>query len=990
MDDFDYSVEISDRDWHRFFTECEECNLLPPSLAGVDDSGMSDLDDTASMFVKRVQKHDLAAGLSEARGPPDSRSPAVERYLGKQGGGGGGMESVLSGSEEDIHLQSVNMFFERLRNRPEAERPDEQSQAGKNQVAQLQMPENSPELNSPPARDEAAAGKDVEEPFDTISNKNTMTSVKPAEPAASNANRLASAETELFIGQETRVKPHDSPTPQTSPYTDKVMKGHVCTQLDGVRQQPHATGQNRTAAQQPSLSASVKRKRRKKRRLSLEPLESGLGCDRQVLGGQRTEDSEEERRPWRGAAGVCLSERDTAEEVEVQHRSDQAEELSGLNEYCWLPRPVAGKLHTSGATGNGERTDARAESLQPHNDVNHVVCEAEVKSLTRSISPRADPDVEVSQNDKLSVAKSVLAVEGGYSGRSKDTPCQREAEQQRQLEMDTHQYSSTPGKTGVCESGSASTLPRDLTCKEAGATLAERCTNSSSCTECGRESELLASPSDVTPLPSCRAAEQVTGGSASISQNESEGEIPAVTFEEDAAELKSRTLSNSDAATGAGDAITPPGADQEPGSKQSVFTMSSFWSEMEKLTINDILRLRLADKAAPHGSLPPLQEHEEMFSTHASSIFTQLDESVPDSQRSRLASVMAPDPSSSRSVTWESETVPVSVAADVYPQNMTPTSAVSPAVFPGRAETCLRKISKNVSVHNLHALESGPFSSAPKRHTLPSSDKGGVEKVTEDVGPGKVDGASPLTGSYTTSIVDVFRYFFGGKEPVPSPSATDTLTPTYAEGNTLPETYDHFFSDFDTESFFSPLIPTAEAKDELVPIFSFSRSANRNLQFPEAYDYFFASSSSDESDEDESSGPVRVVSRFTQETGSSVSVDAYEHFFTDRDVGQNLFWKDTLSFRNVNLTVWTSQKPSLSDAMQNAASPRRAVCPGNVVGNRDVAFPDPLLYHLEDRISKQLSQQPVTYVSNPSKYTVTVYTTKEISNLHLHFPCCIV
>ncbi|XP_013871210.1 PGC-1 and ERR-induced regulator in muscle protein 1 isoform X2 [Austrofundulus limnaeus] len=36
MDDFEYSVEISDRDWKSFFAECEECSLLPPSLAGLD------------------------------------------------------------------------------------------------------------------------------------------------------------------------------------------------------------------------------------------------------------------------------------------------------------------------------------------------------------------------------------------------------------------------------------------------------------------------------------------------------------------------------------------------------------------------------------------------------------------------------------------------------------------------------------------------------------------------------------------------------------------------------------------------------------------------------------------------------------------------------------------------------------------------------------------------------------------------------------------
>ncbi|XP_055366358.1 PGC-1 and ERR-induced regulator in muscle protein 1 isoform X2 [Betta splendens] len=894
MDDFDYSVEISDRDWQCFFTECEECNLLPPSLAGVDDSGMSDLDDTASLFARRAPKRDLTAGLSEAGGPPLSRSPPVAHYLCKQGASG--MESVLSGSEEDIHLQCVNMFFERLGNLPEAERPDEPSQdrPGKNREAELQ-------------RGEA----------DIISNNNTRKEVKPGvslEPAASNsamnANGLAHPQTE---GAKVKPECHDSPTPETAPHTDTAIKAHACT-LDGVRRQHLSTDllssreklegpdvlqpESKAATQQPSPSASVKRKRRRKRRPSIDPVESGLGCERQLLGGQRPDDSEEERRPWRGTVGFCFPEcssypltRTSAKEVGVNYSSDPVE-LSGLGKYGWVPcsvaASVAGKL--DGGTGNSERIDT--ESLQQCNEVNHVDCErrstAEAKSITRGVLPRArsnNPEVEVSQDDNLSVAKSVLAVEGG--SRYEHTLCQRGAEQQQQLETDGDQYSSTPGKTGICEAvmmrrdasdvnASASPFPHDLSCKDAGAKPAEGCTNMSP----GQNPlSVNETPSDISPPTPCCTLDTVTSHSndtitdvsarfcSSISQNESEGERWSVMLETEATGPKRPTVSGSksDAVVGAGDGITPGESEHKaktaPDSRPSIFTMSSFWSEMEKLTINDILGLRMAGKAAPRSSLCPLQEHEEV-EAFTTSIFTQPEDSAPDSEPSGLASVLALESPAPGGVTWESEAIPVSPVTDVYPQNITLTTAISPAIFPEGAETCLKKISKNTSVHNLHALESELFSSAGKHRTLPNLDKGGSEKVRyvpEEIGPSP----SSLTGGYSTSIGDMFRYLFGRKEPVPSPSATNNVTTSYADGSTLPETYDHFFCDYDIESFFCPLVTAADAKEELVPIFSCSHSANRSLQFPEAYDYFFPSSSSDdscvESDDDENPGPVRAT-----------------------------------------------------------------------------------------------------------------------------------
>lgn len=1304
MNDFEYSVEICDRDWECFFAECEECNLLPPSLAGVDDSGMSDMDETGSILAKRVQKVDLTVGFLEADcpidGPPDCEGSPVEHYLSKHGVGG--MESVLSGSEEDIHLQSVNMFFERLKNVTEAERLTEPSQvrAEKNREAiqeeehcsdgQLAssstLPENIPKLNSLPARGETAVGKETMEPVDTISNINTTKKDEPdsnifPELAASNlvlkTNKSAHPVTKLFIREEacteTRVNEatqrnqlHDSADrvvcSETTPHADKVIKVEMCTPLGDVKQedlltlskkcctdswsnlemvtdvlQSDATNANKTASQESSPSASIRRKRRKKRRLSVEPGESVPGYERQVLVKQS--DSEEELYAWKGGTGRCGSEDIksiylnepqknvahslttysatsnipvnllSAREIKVNDLSHyscpcdsqyqylpesrvrqgmckatgsaennakndrsvtplsqtdnsvmsasnnsvnvathlqpcsklQVEESIGLKKYCGLPvlitDSVTGKSDLATETANCGRKDVQAGSFQQsikmnsfmiccENEQNPPSCTVEVKSVTHSFLPSAesnDPAVEVSQKDKLSAAKSVLAVEAGNSGRDNHILCQREAESQQQLEIDCHstdQYSSTLEKTHFplsatgmsscdahntkpkhfkstacpfleeisspvdcaeltldtsnslpdkhCLSKSPPSLDKNITVQQTEHqlvlhslskfgvlseknTTAERAelaalqimafhsgnpfqsgkmnTRKSQSETNSSMSEDLTSPPDITPTSSCftldtesvmsLSSENITDISGcsclSVSQNDSgvqeeKTSVILAKHEEgdDTSEPKSQSVSNDttdfkcDLVVESEDAIIASKAECEPekapDSKHSVFAMSSFWTEMEKLTINDILGLRMISKAAPPRSLPPLQGSEEtdMFAVTKPEQTIEDTSRNPNSVESSSGSVMV-DSSSFRGVLWESEPAPVSLGADIYPENMMLTSVrdISQPVLPGGAQTCLRKISKNVSVHNLHALESESFGYTWKGQTLQTLDEGGLEKrkyFTDGHMP-KQDKdadclASPSTDSYRISLTDIYQYLFGGKQSIPSQPATDNITTCYTDGNSVPETYDHFFSEFDMESFFYPLIRAEdEAKDELVPIFSCSRSANGKLQFPEAYDYFFASSSSDdsseESDEEDNCSPVRVVTRFSRTSSTSqISTDVYENFFTDSDLRQNFFWKTALSFRNSSFTGSAVQKQTLSHPLsvvpvrQSGKSLRRTV-PKNALGNQDVMFPDPLLYHLEDRIARQLVQQPFRYedlqtaVSNPSKSSFT-------------------
>ncbi|KAI1892628.1 hypothetical protein AGOR_G00135530 [Albula goreensis] len=117
MDDFDYSVQISEHDWDAFFQECEECDLLPPTLAGLEDSGMSDADDALSSRSSKdphvAKEMEFSESEISDNEPPECTGWPVERYLCACDRPD--PESILSCSEEDTHLESVNMFFERLK-----------------------------------------------------------------------------------------------------------------------------------------------------------------------------------------------------------------------------------------------------------------------------------------------------------------------------------------------------------------------------------------------------------------------------------------------------------------------------------------------------------------------------------------------------------------------------------------------------------------------------------------------------------------------------------------------------------------------------------------------------------------------------------------------------------------------------------------------------------------------------------------------------------
>ncbi|XP_011620272.2 uncharacterized protein perm1a [Takifugu rubripes] len=1010
MEAFECSVDICDQDWTSFVAECEECNLLPPSLARLDDSGMSDIDDKVGF----VQKVELA--FSELDPPRCEDSPA-DRYLCKHGVTG--MESILSGSEEDIHLQSVNVFFERLKSASEAEKlaapnqtraptqRDVKQEAGHRsdgQRANNAAPmENIPNINFLAAASDAAAGETTEPinedggGMSTTPGGNTSgfrssepvgpEELKQAKDSADDEVKVAELRTPLNIVQQEEFPPKKGFTNSSRSHVDTKWKDAHASLSD-------STDTSKTASRESSPLSSVRRKRAKKRRA--EPAETQVWI--------KPSDSEEEQHARRGGLGLPVAERNhfyalkvpqrhatsdfstisslpvklSAREIKVKDPSESQFSESifrrsrfsggGLNEdgagndpsLIPLNQTVVSVLNRSGHVAQ-HLHPARQSHLDE--EMIHMFCcenEQQRSSHTEKRSAANSRPAGGAGNPGIQWPPMLTDQYGSRLGQScpslsrPDSPNAKSNRMDRTKSTDSnslpdrrclapyppHSDADIPARPPVLLSSS------DLDVVSGGSAGAERAqTPAAAPPDLHICEHSLTSLTDITPVSSCCTLDTESGVSLSngtitdlsyssclsVSQNDSRcsGEKPSPTKQQ---EEEERSAPEAD------DAAAPPKAegkpDDAPDSTHSVFAMSSFWSEMEKLTINDILGLRKMEQTASLSAPPPVEESEKPaeFVLTDSGLYT-------DALKPGQTGVAVPS---------GSRPLPVGQSANSYSSMATATGFHSSS-----GPTSFRRICKTVSMQNLCSLESVRLSQ--KDQTLPSLDEEDLEKVGR-FPDGPVSDTE--AGGYSVSLGGIFQYIFG-KQSAPQ-RYTGGAPSLHTEGYSLAETYDHFMSDCNADSTLEPLVP-AQARSK-----GGSRSASRTLEFPEAYEYFFASSSSDESaaesDGEEDSGPARVVGRLRRTSNASeLSTDIYDNFFTDCDFEQSSFWTNTFSFRNLLFSGSTEERRTVSGSFvpQRPSGFQITVNSGEAPDNEDWMFSD--LYPVEDGLSHMLPPHPFTH-----------------------------
>ncbi|XP_013861661.1 uncharacterized protein perm1b [Austrofundulus limnaeus] len=87
MDDFDHSIHIAENDWSSFYDESEECDLLQPSLACLDDSELSDSADPDQQETKRSPDANSCIKLSEQLNQSGTQGSEVDAATGPKLGG---------------------------------------------------------------------------------------------------------------------------------------------------------------------------------------------------------------------------------------------------------------------------------------------------------------------------------------------------------------------------------------------------------------------------------------------------------------------------------------------------------------------------------------------------------------------------------------------------------------------------------------------------------------------------------------------------------------------------------------------------------------------------------------------------------------------------------------------------------------------------------------------------------------------------------------
>ncbi|XP_027688095.2 PGC-1 and ERR-induced regulator in muscle protein 1 [Chelonia mydas] len=115
MENFQYSIQLNDRDWAEFYSASEECNLIPAALATADEPGFSDLEqgDGEAGSPRPARLITERAGSTPAPGPghlpphwvPGETSPPrpMPGHLAPDEG--------LSGSEDQMDLGSGSRFL---------------------------------------------------------------------------------------------------------------------------------------------------------------------------------------------------------------------------------------------------------------------------------------------------------------------------------------------------------------------------------------------------------------------------------------------------------------------------------------------------------------------------------------------------------------------------------------------------------------------------------------------------------------------------------------------------------------------------------------------------------------------------------------------------------------------------------------------------------------------------------------------------------------
>ncbi|XP_048879790.1 PGC-1 and ERR-induced regulator in muscle protein 1 [Brienomyrus brachyistius] len=294
-----------------------------------------------------------------------------------------------------------------------------------------------------------------------------------------------------------------------------------------------------------------------------------------------------------------------------------------------------------------------------------------------------------------------------------------------------------------------------------------------------------------------------------------------------------------------------------------VFAISSFWDEMEKLTISDILQLKLVGHTYSAQTFPHIQDNVAVDTSDAddAGYFTNVDEFKPDCSTAEVPTFSDSEEGGSHSLHFSTSSTP-------EPQDTK--NRRSSATLSSRDDVRNKELYLNAGTEKESKKRTKSCSERPFPHPHHS---------------------------------DVCKYGFNQKTPqnVKTAYQMNNVDDGNSDSLSVPEMYDYFFLESKPGNFSSSIKNTAT-----VPIFSSFQSIRQSLQFPEVYDCLLPNDSIIQLEDEEDHTGTRALTRFDSRISdlldTEVLPDSYEHFCTDSDWRGNLFWRHPLSLRRTCFT----------------------------------------------------------------------------------------
>ncbi|KAM7402177.1 hypothetical protein PAMP_017441 [Pampus punctatissimus] len=887
MDDLDHSIHIAEYDWTSFYEESEECSLLlQPSLACPDNSSLSDSEDTessSSVFNAGWQEpqHRPAANNDASESNTTGFNTEEESCTGcivqlNQNDTGGQQDYVTTKAEEDSVTQVDSEIY--LDGGNTAEHITEVTNDVINKLQSEVI--------------------DVQASVQTESNTCNFKSIHEPDLNVNdlNVNEPLTAERAEAVSEEASSAP-----------------------LKAEKERWFVTV-NYSPVQHRSRVASMKKKRRQKKPYKhIHRQENTLGY------GFESEINRDKRK----------SEEETDIEFITQLHQNSGGHLSAeINPECFQ------KGHVSSLTSGEEDNVSHSpkENTKPTIDRNKY----EICSLADTFTSKGLSQLQSVESDEfedgvefssihsydsesyLSAAESVeesLHPIKDQHMENQQMQCNADSTQDREMHSCDGTLSSNAAATN-CESyeSDRAYVEPTPTFPSAGRRADKTPNDNSTCDNDTHSTE----PHMHSDTPGLQQHELLTevNPASGFSLGDQLGSLPLP--------VPNLTV------TPCSVADSPETYTEATNHSRPVYAISAFWDEMEKLTINDILQLRIARSTphretqetvkpnvdAPMNSSSPVETEEyhlsdvglmDMSDAADSDYCTQPDESKPDRSSCDfstsdfeedywqfISASRNPSPDLCSKTQHSQRTTDSPFSAHDEDGSTSSEGKETPVPLEDFDEWP-RRMTKSKSVRNVQALNSEDLS----LQSLLGSDEGRLflnscQSREENVVLNLNDSVEILTPApilsntdaldehYRISFPEVFEYFFMQDKAKNDPMCVTDYDP---EDLSVAPAYDYTLCSFGDKISFSSLHDSRDSEGKPIPIFSCSHPTVRELTFPKP-DYVFLNTDPLQVD---NISPMRVVSHSLIQASDCVIVGSGA-------------WKSLLSIRKIRFhdkgSIW--------------------------------------------------------------------------------------